>query len=60
MFFYAGGKESNTMVSDMNKIADIIEQKQNYKVLRVVNPIAEHNEKAWRKEFSNFYLWITK
>jgi predicted alpha/beta superfamily hydrolase len=60
LFFYAGGKESTTMVSDMNKIADIIEQKQNYKVLRVVNPIAEHNEKAWRKEFANFYLWITK
>lgn len=60
IYFYAGGKESTSMVSDMNKIADIIEQKQNYNVLRIVNPIAEHNEKAWRNAFANFYLWIIK
>ncbi len=57
-YFYAGGYESATMVSDMNKMADIIQHKANYKMRRVINPLGKHNEKYWREEFPSFYTWL--
>ena len=60
LFFYAGEKESETMVADMNKMADIFETKSNGKVLRVTNKIAQHSEKYWRQEFAEFYDWMLK
>jgi predicted alpha/beta superfamily hydrolase len=58
LYFYAGGKESATMVSDINKIADIFAKKQNYIIRRSVSPLNQHNEKAWREEFPVFYSWL--
>jgi predicted alpha/beta superfamily hydrolase len=59
-YFYAGGKESNTMVPDMDKMIRIIESKKGYETMRVLNPIAKHNEAAWRKEFADFYRWLMR
>ncbi len=59
-YFYAGGKESATMVSDMNRMADIVEKKHNYKIERVVMPLGMHNEPTWRKEFPAFYRWLVE
>lgn len=60
LFFYAGEKESETMVADMNKMADIFETKSNSKVFRVTNKLAQHSEKYWRLEFAEFFSWMTK
>lgn len=58
-FFYAGGKESTTMVSDMNRMIAIIEKKKgNVNTTTVVNPLGLHNEPTWRKQFPNFYRWL--
>jgi predicted alpha/beta superfamily hydrolase len=59
-FFYAGGKESESMVPDMDKVISIIEKKGHYSYRRIVNPIAKHNEQAWRFEFPGFYQFITQ
>lgn len=57
-YFYAGGQESATMVSDMQRMADILSLKQNYKMRRVVNPLGQHQESYWRQEFVYYYKWI--
>ena len=57
-YFYAGGTESATMVPDMRKMVDILQQKKSYKILEVVNPLGQHNEKYWRGDFPNFYTWL--
>jgi len=59
-YFYAGGKEDKTMVPDMDKMISIVEKKGNYETRRVMNPLAKHNEAAWRKEFADFYQFIIR
>ncbi len=58
LFFYAGGKESEQMVPDMDKIINIIEQKGHYSLRRVMAPLGKHNEPTWRSEFPEFYSFI--
>lgn len=58
LFFYAGGKESETMVPDMLRVEDEIRQKSKSEIKSVVDPEAKHNEAAWRKYFPEFYSWI--
>lgn len=58
-FFYAGGKESTTMVSDMKRMVDIIEKKKgNVNTTTIVDPLGQHNEPTWRKQFPDFYKWL--
>lgn len=59
-YFYAGGKESDTMIPDMDKMIATIEKKGNYETRRLINPLGKHNEAAWRKEFPGFYLFIVR
>jgi predicted alpha/beta superfamily hydrolase len=60
-YFYAGGKESSGMVPDMQRMADLVEKKNaRYDLRRSVYPLGEHNEKAWRREFADFYLWLMR
>lgn len=57
-YFYAGGHESASMVSDMQRMADTLSTKSNYKMRRVINPLGQHKESYWRQEFAYFYKWI--
>ena len=57
-YFYAGGKESDFMVPDMDKMLKIVEGKGNYKTRRVVDPMGKHNEPTWRSEFPGFVEFI--
>jgi len=59
-FFYAGGKESQSMVSDMKKMYDLIGAKSNYDLREVVYPLGQHNEASWRTYFPAFYEWLVK
>lgn len=59
-YFYAGGKESATMVSSMDKLIGMIEKKNRYDIRRSFYPLGEHNEAAWRKEFPDFYRWLVQ
>jgi metallo-beta-lactamase class B len=59
-YFYAGGKESATMVSDMNKMVEILEKKDRIQIRKVLNPLGQHNEASWRAEFPNAFRWLLK
>ena len=54
-YFYAGAKESKTMVSDMEAmISTLQEAAPTIQTTKRVSPIGEHNEAAWRSELPNF------
>jgi predicted alpha/beta superfamily hydrolase len=60
LYFYAGGKEHETMVPNMQRIVDTL-RKRGFpaKNLRVeVNSEAQHNETAWRAEFPRAVEWL--
>ena len=59
-YFYAGAKESTTMVSDMDKMAGILQLKNRVQIRKTVNPLGQHNESSWRAEFPDAYRWIMK
>lgn len=59
-YFYAGGKESETMISDMDKMINALEKKGSFESRRIVAPLEKHNEAAWRKEFPDFYRWLIR
>ena len=58
--FYAGGKESDEMLPDMQAIVAILErQGVPARALRVdVAPEAKHNEQAWGAEFPRAVQWL--
>ncbi|HUS01446.1 MAG TPA: alpha/beta hydrolase-fold protein [Chitinophagaceae bacterium] len=58
LFFYAGGQESTTMISNMQKIEAAIKALSSSKIYERVDMEAKHNEPAWRKYFPEFYKWI--
>ena len=58
LFFYAGGKESNSMIPDMERMVEAIKRKGSYKIKTVEDPLGKHNEAKWREEFPEFYNFI--
>lgn len=60
LYFYAGGKESATMVSEMKKMTDLLDKKQNIQIRKVVSPLGQHNESYWRTEFADAWSWLFK
>jgi predicted alpha/beta superfamily hydrolase len=57
-YFYAGGAESKTMVSDMQNIIDILRNNSKAQIKVEINNEGRHNETNWRREFPKFYNWI--
>lgn len=57
-YFYAGEKESLSMVRDMKKMFDIVHSKNCCDMQFITFPLGQHNEKYWRQEFPDFYSWI--
>lgn len=59
-YFVCGDAESDTMVADMQKMADMVKAKgvkpQNTPV--VVIKGASHNEKQWNGDWLGFYKWL--
>nr|WP_303626630.1 alpha/beta hydrolase-fold protein [Ferruginibacter sp. HRS2-29] len=58
IFFYAGSLESESMVPDLQKIADITGANSKTTIYTLTDPDGRHNEAAWRKWFPQFYLWM--
>lgn len=58
LFFYAGGKESDRMIPDMQKIEADIKAISSSKIYERTDADAKHNEAAWRKYFPEFYNWM--
>jgi len=60
IYFYAGEKESDMMVNDMQKMFDIMKQKKCCVMQDITSPLGQHSEKYWRDEFDDFYKWLTQ
>jgi predicted alpha/beta superfamily hydrolase len=58
-FFYAGAKESESMISDMKEMESILyKSNKNIQTREVIFPLGQHNENYWRKIFPDFYGWL--
>lgn len=57
-YFFAGDKDRDNTVPDMDKMIATIEQKGSYLTRRVMSPIAKQNVQAWRKEFPGFFQFM--
>jgi len=60
LYFYAGGKEGESMLPDMQRMIDLLRadgHPQN-KIDVVVDPEAKHYEVAWRAQFARAVLWL--
>jgi predicted alpha/beta superfamily hydrolase len=59
-YFVCGDAESDLMVSDMEKMADLIQEKgiksENSPVTVIKG--ASHNEKQWNADWPGFYSWL--
>ena len=58
-YFYAGEKESDSMVVDMEKMVDIVRKKNCCSMAINAYPYGQHKEKYWRDEFDDFYRWLS-
>ena len=61
-YFVCGDAESETMVNDMKKMADLVKAKgvTEEDAPVVVIQGAKHNEKQWNGDFPAFYNWLIK
>ena len=57
-FFYAGGKEGATTVSDLEKMESILKKKSRYEITTQISPLGQHNESYWKLVFPVFYTWL--
>ncbi|HEX8561344.1 MAG TPA: alpha/beta hydrolase-fold protein [Flavobacterium sp.] len=61
IYFLAGDSESDDMVSDLEKMYSLIDTKRcdclNLSKKKIVKE-GQHNEKLWRENFLNAYLWM--
>ncbi|HET7118521.1 MAG TPA: alpha/beta hydrolase-fold protein [Hanamia sp.] len=60
LFFYAGGKEEDSMIPDMKRIEKEIKSRSSSPIKEMIDPNANHNEAAWRKYFPDFYKWVVE
>jgi len=62
LYFIAGDDESETMVSDIEKMTAKLDRykypQESYKVKIVKG--GKHNEKSWGKQFPDAYIWLTQ
>jgi predicted alpha/beta superfamily hydrolase len=60
IYFYAGKKESESMVTDMLKVFDEMSKVSKAKMTTVIRDDGQHNEATWRNEIKLFYRWISR
>jgi predicted alpha/beta superfamily hydrolase len=58
VYFYAGKKESESMVQDMLVVFDALHKRSQARMTTVVRDDGRHSETTWRKEFPLFYKWL--
>lgn len=58
LFFYAGGKESASMVPDMDAVVNAFKRVSTADVKRLVSAPGQHNEKSWRQHFVDYIKFI--
>ena len=60
IYFYAGGKEDENMLPNLNRMTSLVRSQgllpKNFSIR--IDPAAQHNEAAWRKEFPQAVEWL--
>jgi alpha-glucosidase len=60
VYFYAGGSEDESMLPNLKRMTSLMQSQgvspQNVSVR--IDPAAQHNEAAWRKEFPHAVEWL--
>lgn len=59
LFFYMGRMEGDQYLKEMTEVCDKLGKLSTAYIYTAVDEKGLHNEKAWRKWFSEFYKWIT-
>lgn len=59
-YFYGGGAENATMISDILKVMDLIQKYARPEIEVVIKPGGYHSEDCWRQEFPAFYQWLSR
>ncbi|RYZ00348.1 MAG: hypothetical protein EOO11_01945 [Chitinophagaceae bacterium] len=60
IYFYAGARESDSMVPDMLRIFRLLHQLTRAPMETVIRAEGQHREADWRREFPLFYQWLMK
>lgn len=58
LYFYAGQQESESMVTDMLTVFDILNKESKAKLKTHIRAEGRHSEETWREEFPGFYHWL--
>ncbi len=58
LFFYAGEKEGDSMIPDMERIEKEIKERSKSPIKEIIGKDEHHSETAWRKYFPDFYEWV--
>ena len=57
-YFYAGGEEDKSMVTNMKSVANEMKKAANPQLVVEVDPHGRHNEATWSVVFQEFYQWV--
>lgn len=62
IYFMAGDHESKNMIPDLERMEQLVLQKVKDKkqVYKKIVRNGRHNEKSWRKQFKEAYIWLEK
>ena len=55
VFFYAGKKETDDMIPDMQHIEELLNGTKYFNTTELIFPLGQHKEEYWRKAFPIFY-----
>ncbi len=59
-FFYAGGKEGDGMVENVEAITNGLKNSDRFSLHTIINPDGDHSEATWRNQLPHFYKWLEK
>jgi metallo-beta-lactamase class B len=57
-FFYAGGKEGEGMVENVEAVTEVLKGTKHIKCHTIIDPEGEHSEATWRTQLPPFYKWV--
>lgn len=55
VFFYAGKKEGDDMIPDLENYENLLKSTKAFKITTLIFPLGQHKEEYWRKAFDPFY-----
>jgi metallo-beta-lactamase class B len=58
LFFYAGAKESASMVPQMDQVMDAFKKAAKADLKRLVDDEGQHNEQSWQQHFIDYIGFI--